>query len=383
MIGLWCFYTQKAENQHLVIVADCCYSGHWGKTLENIVIKGRSNAELKKYCKILHNNPISIQSSTDELEVSYSGLFTPLWYHINTVTPEQIDASGSTTISDTMDEDSLSPQTPSYVSTSMKKPSWKVFDEAFTFNRLYNKACKQEDRGDPSSPAFPYYIACEACCNHLYDSLEKEERKIKQLQNEEHGSILQKALNNRRLLENELDYLLRTDYYVAGMPRAPALLPESENETSFLNRMKRKQVMERVPAASSEEKKGKVAPGLYVFPGGKGDMSLIVTPDELEVILIDGSVTYETFFDAWNSVLKYLTRITRIYVTHHDHDHTFGIELLLARYYLEKKEKQGRKMQEKVEKKVKASQPHKEDGSPEVPREPARHQSTEQQPQQD
>ena len=78
-----------------------------------------------------------------------------------------------------------------------------------------------------------------------------------------------------------------------------------------------------------------IDPGVYVFQGGEGDMSLIVTPGQKQVILIDGTKAADCFEAAWNSILKYLKRITMIFVTHHDEDHTFGIQLLLARYCVE------------------------------------------------
>ena len=79
--------------------------------------------------------------------------------------------------------------------------------------------------------------------------------------------------------------------------------------------------------------------GVYVFQGGEGDMSLIVTPEQAEVILIDGTKTATCFKATWDSTLRYLERITHIVVTHHDVDHTFGIQLLLARYYADEEKK--------------------------------------------
>ena len=46
-----------------------------------------------------------------------------------------------------------------------------------------------------------------------------------------------------------------------------------------------------------------VTPGVYVFQGGKGGMSLIVTPGYEQVILIDGTSNAECFIAAWNSIL--------------------------------------------------------------------------------
>ena len=63
------------------------------------------------------------------------------------------------------------------------------------------------------------------------------------------------------------------------------------------------------------------------------DMSLIVAPvqggEDEAVILIDGGHTDECFVAAWNAILKHLKKITCIIVTHHDYDHTNGIDLLL------------------------------------------------------
>lgn len=87
------------------------------------------------------------------------------------------------------------------------------------------------------------------------------------------------------------------------------------------------------------ENKEEVAPDVYVFPGGKGDMSLIAAPGpdgEDVVILIDGTNEADCFEAAWNAKLKHLKRITYIVVTHHDEDHTFGIVLLLWRYRIQK-----------------------------------------------
>ncbi|KAJ3377023.1 hypothetical protein HDU92_008689, partial [Lobulomyces angularis] len=72
-------------------------------------------------------------------------------------------------------------------------------------------------------------------------------------------------------------------------------------------------------------------PGLYVFPGAKGDMSIIVTPEE--VVIIDGTEVFDALQFAWIKNISHLPKITKIIITHHDKDHVYGIELLLAKYF--------------------------------------------------
>ena len=130
------------------------------------------------------------------------------------------------------------------------------------------------------------------------------------------------------------DVLCETvDLYLALMSRSrnfprSYFLDSSDNLTDA----HRQKLIEKVKPGDRDYD---VRPGVYVFQGGIGDMSIIVTPGYEQVILIDGTCNAECFIAAWNSILRFLPRISHIFVTHHDEDHTYGIQLLLARYCVE------------------------------------------------
>ena len=78
VLGLWCYVHCGAVNvRHcLFIVADCCYSGVWGTTLSRIM--GNRAECLREYRELLQLYPVLIQCATQDNELSYGGVFTPL-----------------------------------------------------------------------------------------------------------------------------------------------------------------------------------------------------------------------------------------------------------------------------------------------------------------
>ena len=353
VLGLWCYAPRECNSDtyhHLVIVADCCFAGIWGATLERIMKSGASC--LKEYRKLLLRYPVSIQCATNEFEASHAGLFTPLWYFLQTATEQQLDTyrdavNKSEPVSDDEMDTQASPkrepdvtQHPWYVSTSLIRPSWKFFNDSILFADLHGAQLKQleeyvlsgevsEDNCPPL--VWPFITALKSEAQQLCDMLKKQLRTLDLLERDTELRDSQ-APNVAHSVETiKQSYARLRDLLFNAIPRSQRplrhfVLDQPGNELSEANREQLKETLQ------PRNQKRVIHPGVYVFQGGEGDMSLIVTPRQKQVILIDGTKTADCFEAAWNSILKYLTRITMIFVTHHDEDHTFGIQLLLARY---------------------------------------------------
>ena len=380
VLGLWCHaHHREVRNNvfhHLVIVADCCFAGIWGTTLESIL--NSAAPCLKDYCELLQKYPVSIQCATYEFEASHGGVFTPLWYFLNTDPEFELDRYHREDPASS-DEIETQLQHPWYVSTSSYRPKWKCFDDPALFACLHGKQLKElaEDLRDKDNER-----ALEDACTSQepetitgFNDIEKEFKRLK------HFSPLVRPLvtafvgaafsqrDSLRVQENNLRYYSRYPQQQPGegiaqaknaicsikqslaalqaIMREAALVDPSNLLFSGIPRSRGLplhyflDVCNNVAEKYHEKLKSElrpcdreydVPPGVYVFQGGEGDMSLIVTPDQKEVILIDGTKNAACFKAAWDSTLKYLRRITHIFVTHHDEDHTYGIQLLLARY---------------------------------------------------
>ena len=381
VLGLWCHAHHKEckadTYHHLVIVADCCFAGIWGATLDHIM--KCTEPCLEGYHKLLLKYPVSIQCATNEFEASRGGLFTPLWYFLQTATEQQLrNYRAAFNESEHVSDDEMETQHPCYVSTSQWRPTLKCFDDPAFFLHLQReqlKALKLNLGNEENLEA--WRVACEPTpkpdattnCN-----IKKEFKQLKHF-----SPIVQPlmtpfvgmAFNLRRLLyetERRLSHYERyqdayrkeierdkqakdnikaslaalkgvlcetVDWYSALMPRSRNLpcnyFLSGDNLIDELIGAYGEELRRQVKK-KPRDRRYDVAPGVYVFQGGKGDMSLIVTPGYEQVILIDGTCNTECFIAAWNSILRYLPRITMIFVTHHDEDHTYGIQLLLARY---------------------------------------------------
>lgn len=136
-LGLWCFAHSGQVNgcHHLVIVADCCYSGVWGATLQHI--RGSTSGNLRDYRELLARHPVSIQCATRDNEVTHGGVFTPLWCFLND-NPQVVqrylhdfNASGRQQVQHL--------QRPTYVSTSDLSPSWKYLNDQDFFTYLHHR----------------------------------------------------------------------------------------------------------------------------------------------------------------------------------------------------------------------------------------------------
>ena len=357
VLGLWCHAHRECEDatyHHLVIVADCCFAGIWGATLERIM-KSEGPC-LKGYRKLLLRYPVSIQCATNKFEASNAGLFTPLWYFLETATEQQLHTyraavNKSEPVSDDEMDTQASPkrepavtQHPWYVSTSLVRPSWKFFNDSTLFADLHGVQLKQleeyvlsgEVSQDNCPPlAWPFIIALKSEALQLREELVKQLRALELLERDTELRDSQ-APNVAHSVETiKQSYARFRDLLFNAIPRSQRplrhfVLDQPGNKLSEANREQLKKTLQ------PRDQKRVIHPGVYVFQGGEGDMSLIVTPDQEQVILIDGTKTADCFEAAWNSILKYLERITMIFVTHHDEDHTFGIQLLLARYCAER-----------------------------------------------
>ena len=118
----------SSVTHRLFIVADTCFAGIWGQTLQKIA----ENCILKE---LVTKHPVSIQCATDEFETSRGGVFTPLWYYLNTAIEtevrslreqyEQQDAHAHD-----LDNDDDEIQHPCFFTTSRDPPSWNVYRES-------------------------------------------------------------------------------------------------------------------------------------------------------------------------------------------------------------------------------------------------------------
>eukprot|EP00118_Oscarella_pearsei_P019749 m.211331 g.211331 ORF g.211331 m.211331 type:complete len:706 (+) comp39758_c0_seq5:329-2446(+) len=324
VLGLWMYHNSKGlgAEHSLSIVVDCCYSGVWVRTLKELM-------ERKGFCyykAILENFPVAIQSSCSEYEASYSSLFTPLWVLCLKGKNFRREAK-SLCPSDPLEHEFDLQHPRFYCSSSNKRKSCCYFFE------------KEEDT------ALFDFLLCYYC----------------DLQVKVTKKTLKQLLVHREKVRGSSRRYLKEILQKEG---PPACMPERYKEhctsqrnalSEFLSKFDSEWLSPRtVINTKIDSKTGKiegktyfnlkkltprapgnvkaVGPGVYVFPGGVGDMSLIVTENQEEVILIDGTREWDTFISAWLSTLCYLKHITHIVVTHHDIDHTWGIQVLLARY---------------------------------------------------
>ena len=340
VLGLWCYAHcewQNATYHHLVIVADCCFAGIWGNTLKDIMES--ESKHLHDYKDCLLKYPVSIQCATNESEASNAGLFTPLWYFLQDATQSDLDRLQA---SPKREPDVT--QHPWYVSTSLVRPSWKFFNDSTLFVDLHGAQLKQleeyvlsgEVREDNCPPlVWPFIIALKSEAKQLREKLEVQLRAAQTLERaaeelrESHGPIVDQSIKAIKQSYDRLRDLLFNAIPRSQRPLRHFVLDQPGNKLSKANREQLKKTLQPC------DQERVIHPGVYVFQGGEGDMSLIVTPGQEQVILIDGTKTADCFKKAWNSTLRYLPRITHVFVTHHDWDHTFGIQLLLARYCVE------------------------------------------------
>ena len=369
VLGLWCYAHKCSPDglfHHLVIVADCCFAGIWGATLERIMKSGAPY--LKEYHKLLLKYPVSIQCATNEFEASHGGSFTPLWYYLQTASELQLKGyerkykeykhSHGEPVSHDFET-----QHPWFISTSAHAPSWKCFDnpEFFVYllgeqlaelkldlqNSVNRKAL--EDACTPgtamvladidkrfahfSSVVCPRVTALANAALQLQKLLkdkkgEKRDFSRPYLPPDEYQTELQRVKESIRTIKQSLAHF--STFLHEPQPRfrqGGYVLDKNKLTKATCEKLKK--------TLEPRDRELFIKPGVCVFQGGEGDMSLIVTPHYEQVILIDGTKTADCFKKAWESALRYLPRITHIFVTHHDLDHTFGIQLLLARYCVE------------------------------------------------
>ena len=355
VLGLWCYYLSDPEvkkSHHLTIVVDACYSGIWTSTLEAIH-KGQSD-DMKEYRDLLDEHPMTIQSATNEFEVSHGGLFTPLWIILNSLKYNDWKKDPPTESGEVEET-----QHPCLYTTKPDKNSpWKFFEDEEEFEHLHATVVrefqhfKETASSSQSSPikkipsssqssssvdtknSFVHYPVLRLREVHKYLKEKKEncEKNIETLKRKESSlkKENQKEKDNIKIILESFEAITSGDglFEDRSRPAGGFLLSLGKLTEETENKYK-----SAVDVNKAKDKP--ISPGVYVFPGGEGDMSLIVTPGQDKVILIDGTKTADCFIAAWESVLKYLKRITHIIVTHHDLDHTFGIQLLLWRYCID------------------------------------------------
>ena len=367
VLGLWCYAHKCSPDglfHHLVIVADCCFAGIWGATLDRIM--KCTEPCLEEYRVLLLKYPVSIQCATDKFEASHGGSFTPLWYFLQTASELQLKgyerkyeeykrSHGEPASHD------FETQHPWFISTSAHAPSCKCFDNADFFvyllgeqttelqgdlqnsvNRmaLANACSPETEMAFPDilnglqgySPlTHPYVTALAGAALNLRENLQVKKRQVESgdrtslRSDSQHQRLLDRLKKSIHIIDQTLDDLRKLQHMPLPRFRHGGYVLDTGNK---LNEASRRQLMKIL----QPHRRHTIDPGVYVFQGGEGDMSLIVTPDQEQVILIDGTKTADCFKKAWESTLRYLPRITHIFVTHHDLDHTYGIQLLLARY---------------------------------------------------
>ena len=243
-------------------------------------------------------------------------------------------------------DDEIETQHPWYVSTSEWRPTWKFFDDPEYFIYLHGTQLQQlegylpcADVHENNCPPLvrPFIVALTSEAKELSEKLECQLRAVKILERATEADRASRLPSVEQSISTiEQSYTRLSNLLFNVTPRSQRalqryVLDAPGNRLSEANCDELKILLR--PRAHNEERV--IDSGVYVFQGGEGDMSLIVTPDYKQVILIDGTKTADCFRAAWDSTLKYLPRFTHIFVTHHDEDHTFGIQLLLSRYVAE------------------------------------------------
>ena len=303
VLGLWCFAHRNPPkmrtSHHLVIVADTCFAGIWGNTLKTI-----ANSETDFYRDLLKEYPVSIQCATTEFEASHGCLFTPLWIFLNSASESVKSHRDEFKFRVNEDPVAVETQHPWYFSTSKPESShsWEVFEDADFFLFLHEKQLQlikehegeirrlfgvEEYRAEMQASFHPlvrsYAHALVRVDTKLKGDLEKEKRKRRLCTDSNVKSI---ELSRRRLRSFEFEAMRNSTLLLDG------------NKLKESNRRKLQDLLKcrglDVPDIKS---------GVYVFQGGEGDMSLIVTPNQAEVILIDGTKTAACFLAAWDSTL--------------------------------------------------------------------------------
>ena len=370
VLGLWCYAHKCSQNgffHHLVIVADCCFAGIWGATLDRIMKS--TEPCLEEYRLLLLKYPVSIQCATNKFEASHGGSFTPLWYFLQTASQLQLKKYESEyeeykcSHGEPVSHD-FETQHPWFISTSGYAPSCECFGNPDFFvyllgeqrkelqhdlkdcrNRMaLTNACSSETEMSFSdivnklqgfSPlARPYVTALAGAALNLRENLQVKKRQVENCNRPhltsdyQHQRLLDRFKKSIHIIEQSLADLSKLQLMPLPRFRPGGYVLDKENR---LTEASRRQLREKLQPRDQERA---IAPGVYVFQGGEGDMSLIVTSGQEQVILIDGTKTAVCFKAAWDSTLRYLPRITHIFVTHHDVDHTKGIQMLLARYWV-------------------------------------------------
>ena len=130
VLGLWSYYTKdcpSSVSHHLFIVADVCCAGIWDQTLRKV-------AENRILGELVTKRPVSIQCATGEFETSHGGVFTPLWYYLNTAKEEEVSSlrkqyKRQDAYAHDLDDDDDEIQHPCFFTTSRDPSSWKVYEE--------------------------------------------------------------------------------------------------------------------------------------------------------------------------------------------------------------------------------------------------------------
>ena len=290
ILGLWCHahrnHIPDDTVDHLVVVADCCFAGIWGSTLESIA---KSEVpDLQKYRELLYTHPVSIQCATSEFEASHSGVFTPLWYFLNTGKDLPNYQQAFLREREPVPGDESDTQHPFYVSTSMWRPSWKCFDDPAFFRYLHSKQLQKlecdrqhEDvRKDNCSPLVrPYIIALDGEAASLRETLQSKLRTVQILHRYPVAfqELLQSAEEAIKTIKQSLAGL--SNLLFSAIPRSQRTLQhyvlDRENRLSEANY---EQLKNQLQVRARDERA--IPPGVYVFQGGEGDMSLIVAPDQ-------------------------------------------------------------------------------------------------------
>lgn len=151
-------------------------------------------------CQTFHLNPVCHESN--EVKTSRGGVFTPLWYYLNTVTDKELCSLHEQYQNDTVDDDNGEFQHPCFESTVQSSDyPWKVYDDANFFIYLH-KQVQQKITGsevDTCTLLQPYNIALQYIQRHWEGILKDKKKKSKLAERGDpalYQQILQHALDN-------------------------------------------------------------------------------------------------------------------------------------------------------------------------------------------
>ena len=321
VLGLWCHAHRECEGDtyhHLVIVADCCFAGIWGATLERIMkvepdaLKDTIKCSSSIQCRF-NVPPTNLKHLMVACLHHYGISCTPLKNYFWRVILRSTSVIMMSLCLMTLKHSILG-------LSAAHAPSCKCFGSTDFFVYLHGKQLKEVQRaqqnsvsrralGDACIPGTtsvvcPSAIALASAALYLQDLLQEKKCQERDFSHPylppEYQAKLQRVKESICTIEQSLAYFSNLLHEPEPRFRQGGYVLDEKYE---LTKASRRQLTKTLQRRNQERT---IPPGVYVFRGGEGDTSLIVTPDCKQVILIDGTKTADCFKEAWESTLRYL-----------------------------------------------------------------------------